>query len=164
MSNSKIVSLVVGATVLLLIGGVVLASRAPSPPRIETTAQAQAEIQESTHDWGTITLTGGVVHKSFMIKNSGSSPLQLANIKTSCMCTEAKVIINGQQSPYFGMHSNSSWLGELEPGQEAELVVTFDPAFHGPSGTGQITRIVSVETNDQNNSNLEFSLSANVIN
>ncbi len=73
-------------------------------------------------------------------------------------------MINGEESPNFGMHSNSSWLGEVEPDQGAELVVTFDPAFHGPSGTGQISRIVTVETNDQNNPTLEFKLSANVIN
>ena len=164
MSDKKIIVIVLGVTLLILVGGVALASRAPKPPEIVASSEAKVTVNQSTHDWGTIPLNGGDVFKSFMIKNSGSSPLQLANVKTSCMCTEAKLIINGQESSNFGMHSNSSWLGEVEPDQEAELVVTFDPAFHGPSGTGQISRIISVETNDQNNPTLEFKLSANVVN
>lgn len=164
MSNRKIVGSIIAVTLVILIGGIILASKAPSPPKIVSSAQAQAETEETKHDWGTIPLNGGDVEKNFLIKNSGSGPLQLANIKTSCMCTEAQVIINGNESPYFGMHPNSSWLGELTPGQEAKLRVTFDPAFHGPQGVGQITRVVTVQTNDQNQPELEFILTADVIN
>jgi archaellum component FlaG (FlaF/FlaG flagellin family) len=164
MSDKKIIITVTGLSMLVLIGGVVLASRAPKQPEIIASKKARVSIAETTHDWGAIPIDGGKVQKSFMIKNEGSDSLQLANVETSCMCTEAKIKINENESPNFGMHSNSSWIGELEPGKEAELQVIFDPAYHGPSGTGQISRIVSVETNDQNNPILEFILSANVIN
>lgn len=164
MSNSKIITGIIGASLLLLIGGVYFASKAPQPPEIQSSSQVNIDIEETSFNWGTIPLTGGKVEKIFIINNSGSDPLQLANVKTSCMCTQAQLIIDGQKSPNFGMHSNSSWSGEVESGKKAELKVIFDPAFHGPSGTGQISRVITVETNDQNNPTLEFRLTANVIN
>lgn len=164
MSDKKIIMTIIGLSLLVLIGGVALASRAPTPPEIVTSSQVKIDVAETTHDWGTIPLNDGKVEKTFTVKNIGTEILRLANVETSCMCTQAKVSINGKESPYFGMHSNSAWIGELDPGNEAELQVVFDPSYHGPSGTGQITRIVSVDTNDQNNPRLEFKLTANVIN
>lgn len=164
MSDKKIVVGVIAASLLILVGGVVLAGRAPKPPEIVESSQAKVEVDERTHNWGDIQLKGGDVEKTFTFKNIGSDPLQLANIKTSCMCTKAQITIGEEKSPFFGMHSTSSWMGEVDPGEEAQLLVIFDPAYHGPSGTGQISRIISIETNDIDNSNLEFILSANVIN
>lgn len=162
MSDKKIIMTILGLSLVILIGGVALASRAPSPPQIVVSEQAQAQVTQTSHNWGNISLNGGNVEKIFSIKNIGAGPLEIANVKTSCMCTEAQVAIDGQKSPFFGMHSNSSWLGTVEPGELAELLVIFDPAFHGPSGVGQITRIVSLETNDSNQQQLEFNLAANV--
>jgi len=79
------------------------------------------------------------------------------------MCTTAQVIIDGKSSPLFKMHQKSAWTGEVQPGKEAELKVIFDPAFHGPSGVGAMTRQIEVATNDKNNPKLEFMLKGVVV-
>lgn len=164
MNNTKIVAGIVGLSLLILVGGVLLVSRTPQPPKIIASPEARIEVPETTHAWGRIPIDGGNVEKVFSIKNVGSGTLELANVQTSCMCTEAQVIVNGEKSPFFGMHASSSWMGRVEAGQEAQLVVIFDPAFHGPSGVGQITRIVSLQTNDREHQKLEFTLTAEVTN
>jgi len=78
------------------------------------------------------------------------------------MCTNAKVVIGDDQSPFFGMHSNSSWQGLVPAGESAQILVEFDPAFHGPNGFGPITRQVILETNDQSNPKITLNLTANV--
>ena len=164
MKNNTIIISIIAASVLILVGGVALVSRAPRPPEIVASQSAKAEATEMSYDWGTIDLNGGKVEKTFSIRNSGTGPLEIANVKSSCMCTEAQITINGEKSPFFGMHASSSWLGSVQPGDTAELFVVFDPAFHGPSGVGQITRVISLETNDTERKNLEFTLTANVTN
>ena len=164
MSNKTIIISIIAASILILVGGVALVGRAPRPPEIVASLSANAEATEMSYDWGSISLNGGKVEKTFSIRNSGTGPLEIANVKSSCMCTEAQVTINGEKSPFFGMHASSSWLGSVQPGGTAELLVIFDPAFHGPSGVGQITRVISLETNDPKRKNLEFTLTANVIN
>ena len=97
-----------------------------------------------------------------MLKNTGTDVLKLTKVKTSCHCTKAQVIINGNTSPSFGMNTVSPWVGEVAPGGEAQLNVVFDPAYHGPNSVGPITRYISVDTNDPSNPNLEFTLTATV--
>ena len=89
--------------------------------------------------------------------------MKLTGIKTSCTCTKAQVEIEGKTSPYFSMHATAGWVGEVAPGKEARLLVIFDPAFHGPTGVGSVERLISIQTNDSQNPNLEFSLKGVVI-
>ena len=152
------------ATIVILFGGVFLVSKIGNTPQLEVAQEASLSIEETSHTWGDIGINDGNVQKTFIIKNSGPGTLELANIATSCMCTTAQVIIDGKPSPHFGMHSKSGWVGEVSPNGEAELIVEFDPAFHGPSGVGQITRQINLETNDANQPKLTFNLTANVIN
>jgi hypothetical protein len=79
------------------------------------------------------------------------------------MCTTAQLKTASKSSIKFKMHEKSSSIFEVEPGETAELIVEFDPAFHGPSGVGQITRTINMSTNDVNNSTLNFNLVGNVI-
>ncbi len=162
MENKLVIGVIIG-TIALIGGGVWLAGTMKQPD-IVVSQDAIAEVEETSHDWGAIPLNGGKVNQSFTIKNTGTVPLQLHDILTSCMCTTAQVMINGQSSPEFGMHQKSAWVGEVPPGQEAQLTVTFDPAYHGPSGVGDITRQVKVETNDPNHPQLTFNLAAQVTN
>jgi hypothetical protein len=162
MSSNKIIIAVIAFTLLIIVGGLALVSNS-GPKELEVTKEVSLVTTETTHDWGNIPINDGKVSKSFEIKNEGQGTLKLNNISTSCMCTTAQVVIGDQKSPYFGMHSNSTWVGELPSGQVANLIVEFDPAFHGPNGVGQATRQILVETNDQENPKLTFNLSGNVI-
>ena len=79
------------------------------------------------------------------------------------MCTTAQLKTAEQSSKKFGMHQKNSSVFEVNPGETAELLVEFDPAFHGPSGVGMISRTITMNTNDTKNPTLEFSLTANVV-
>jgi hypothetical protein len=160
---NKFVLVIAISTIVLISIGVWLGSTMQKP-EVVVSVESKVEIPETFYNWGTINLNNGTVNKTFIIKNSGTKPLQLHDVNTSCMCTTAQITIAGQASPQFGMHQKSAWVGEIPPNQEAQLLVTFDPAFHGPSGIGAITRQVTVKTNDQKNPELTFNLAAQVVN
>jgi len=157
-----LLSIIIG-TVTLLSLGIVLVSNSSSGAKL-TESNSEVITGVSSHDWGTIDMNDGVVKKTFSLTNEGEGTLELANVKTSCACTYAIITVNGKKSPQFGMHSVSSWTGKVEPGEEAQVEVVFDPAFHGPQGVGAISRQVTIETNDKSNPAIEFNLTANVIN
>lgn len=163
ISEKKIFILLALVTVFILFGGVILMSGATETSKVIASTNAKVTYDSDSFDWGNIPINGGNVTKSFTIKNTGSDALQLFNIRTSCHCTTATVTIAQTESPSFGMSGTSDWIGEIPPGKEAILNVVFDPAFHGPQGTGPINRYISVETNDQSKSKLTFSLTGVVI-
>lgn len=161
--NLKVILIFVTAITLIGGGGVYLMSRSPNAAQLNKTENAQFFTDHDRYDWGSIDYGGGDAKHTFEIKNSGEAPLTLANIKTSCMCTTAKIITKGGTSPIVKMHEISSWQGVLGPGETAKLEVDFDPTFHGPTGTGPIERIISVETSDPNRPYMEFNLKGVVV-
>ena len=96
----------------------------------------------------------------FKIKNIGQKPLQLNNISSSCNCTFGQVVINGKESELFGMHNISDFAGEVLPGKEATIRVTYRPSIMPVYGT--IEREVYVNTNDPENPKLTFKVKATV--
>lgn len=165
MSERNIIIAVLIASLLILGGGIFLLSQSSSSTKQDITLSknAKLEAKEKTFDWGEIKYSKGNATKTFTIKNVGSDPLKLYNIKTSCACTKANLTIEGKLSPDFSMHSKSSWSGEIGPGKEAILNVIFDPAFHGPTGVGPMERLISLQTNDLSSPTLEFKLTGNVV-
>lgn len=160
----KTVVIGLGLTLLLIAGGVFLVMRTNNSAVLSQGQGVTVAVDRASHDWGQIGIDNGKVQAEFILINSGSAPLQLGNIVTSCACTTAQVVIGGKASPYFGMHTKSGWTGQVDPGQSAKLVVEFDPLFHGPQGVGQITRQTTVETNDPAQKLLTFITTANVTN
>lgn len=163
MNDRKVIIGFILITLVIFGGGVYILSTTLSSPQISTSQNAKALVDQKTHDWGTIFYSGGNVSKTFTIKNIGTDVLKLTNIKTSCACTYAQLTIEGKTSPKFGMHTTSIWAGEVAAGKEASLTVVFDPAFHGPTGVGPMERLISMQTSDINNPNLEFSLKGVVV-
>lgn len=154
---------VIGITVIVFGIVVFLGLRMNTTAKISTDNQVRMEIAENTYDWGTIDIDGGIVSTSFTIENKGSTPLKLYDVKTSCMCTTAQLKNTEQRSKKFGMHEKSSSVFEVKPRETAQLVVEFDPAFHGPSGIGPISRTVTMNTNSVDNPSLTFQLAGNVV-
>lgn len=149
---------------LAIVGGGVWALQltdSPSAPSAAT-ENARATLQEMKHDWGSVSMKDGTVTKTFTIANEGTEPLVLSDVTTSCMCTTAQLKLGGETSPVFDMHGKSSYTMSVPPQETAELEVIFDPAFHGPSGVGDITRIITVRTNDAASKELTFTLTATV--
>ncbi len=165
MKSNKLIITISILTLIILGLGVWLLTKPTSGSQLGTSVASggKAEVPVTEFDWGTIDYGGGDVTAEFDIANSGVAPLSVSEVSTSCMCTTAQVIINGQNSPFFGMHQKSSWIGRIPAGGQAKLKVVFDPAFHGPSGVGPVTRQIVMTTTDPDHPKLEFNLTGTVI-
>jgi len=148
--------------VILIIGGVVFGTikffkgRNFGTPKIE--------IVSLEYNAGTVSMADGLVKHTYEIKNTGEGDLKIKSIWTSCMCTTVRLRIGDKLSPEFNMHSNNSlWSEKIAPGETGYLEVVFDPAFHGPGGTGPVARAVYISTNDPDNKDTELLLLADVI-
>src|SRR3989338_4774168 len=97
---------------------------------------------------------------NFKIKNIGQKSLQLNNVSSSCDCTFGQVVIDGKESEIFGMHNVSDFAGEVLPGKEAIIKVTYRPSIMPVYGV--VEREVYVTTNDPDNQKLVFKVKANV--
>lgn len=159
MFEKRFIIIVVLATVLIFGGGLFLLSSqqsGTSAAKVAFEDGGKVSVDQTSLDWGKIAFKGGFKEAFFTIKNDGDSVLRLKDIKTSCHCTKAEVIIDGQASPSFGMSGVSSWVGEVKPKEEAKLKVIFDPLYHGPQGIGPIERYIKVYTSDPQKRYLEF--------
>lgn len=126
-------------------------------------SSGKIEINPTEYDFGDISMAAGPVTKTYEIKNNSDSDLKIDKIWTSCDCTNAILKVGDRTSPKLGMHTNLPlWSETLTPSQTGYLDVTFDPAFHGPSGTGPITRVTYLLTSDPENKQVELLLTANV--
>ena len=156
-------------TLVIMVGGVILVSATnQSAPQVTASAAAKAyTVDPPSFDFGNIAYSGPKATKTFTIKNTGTGILELYNIRTSCHCTKAYLTIKGQDSPEFGMDMGgnaSSYVGKVNPGDTTKLTVVFDPAFHGSSGIGPVTRYVNIDTNDKGHPNLTFTITGVVVN
>lgn len=160
--DSFLVGIIV-LTVLVLGGVVYFGMKIGATTQVAPDSQVELSTNSNKYDWGTVDYDGGIVSKSFTIKNTSNSVLKLYGVKTSCMCTTAQLKTSEATSQKYGMHEKTTDVFEVKPGETAELVVEFDPAFHGPSGVGPVNRTVTMNTNDAKNPTLLFQLTANVV-
>lgn len=160
MSDIKLIIGVVAVSVVIMVGGVFINAKVSTPQNVSFNNNVKLQVDKTTYDWGNISMQKGKVEKTFQIENTGISDLKLYNVSTSCHCTTAQLILNGQESPLFGMNSKSPYVMVVQKGSKADLKVVFDPAFHGPNGVGAISRRILVSTNDPGNAQLSFSLTA----
>lgn len=160
-SNYKIPIILGIITIIVLVGGVFLMP-ANTKEQISENPQAKAYLDHDYYDWGNIDINGPHIQHEFVVKNEGSAELEIANVETSCMCTTAYVVVGDLKSPPFGMHARSAWKGKVKPGDEAKIIVDFDPLYHGPQAIGPIERLISFNTNDPENSSVELKLNGNV--
>src|SRR3990167_7417267 len=117
------------------------------------------EIAEKRFDFGKITLQDVARHE-FKIRNTGKNPLVISDIMTSCHCTSAKLKVSGQSdSPEFTM-GMSDWNEEIPPDIEGIIEVVYTPAKMPVSG--QVSRVVTFNTNDPNNQHLQLEIIAEV--
>ncbi len=99
-------------------------------------------------DFGRISMAAGNVSHRYSIKNTGTTPLTITEIFTSCMCTTATLTTrSARKVGPFGMpgHGLLASISEsLAPGEAAQVDVVFDPAAHGPAGVGPTARTVTI--------------------
>lgn len=104
-----------------------------------------AETHNSSHDFGKVSKSGGIVSTVFEIENHGKETLIIGDISTSCGCTSAEIDTK-----------------ELGFDEEAELTVYFDPNFH-EEPEGKFSRSVFVPTNDEGMPEIQFDIFVEVI-
>ncbi|MBI2611120.1 DUF1573 domain-containing protein [Candidatus Gottesmanbacteria bacterium] len=125
--------------------------------KVEDTDKPKVEVDKTYQDIGKMKVKDEKT-ASFTIKNIGNKPLSLSKVSSSCDCTFGQITINTEKSPEFGMHSKSTWSGNIEPGKTAVVDVIYKPYIMPVSGS--ITRDVYVQTNDPANPNLTFTVKA----
>lgn len=108
------------------------------------------------YEFGDINIEGGVVSYTFTFENVGEDKLYLYGAQTSCMCTEAQILLpDGSSSPVFGMHSDP-WIydGFIAPEESFQVQVSYDPMAHGPEATGEVNRSILLFTSSEENARL----------
>ncbi|KKQ96528.1 MAG: hypothetical protein A3C27_02195 [Candidatus Levybacteria bacterium RIFCSPHIGHO2_02_FULL_39_36] len=147
----------------ILFGGTIYLSNLSDGATVEKAQGAKIGIVEANYDFGDVKYSGGNVTHAYKIKNEGTQDLVIANIFTSCMCTQAFFKKGDFKSESFGMKGHSSesaFKGVLKPKEEAEIVAVYDPTAHGPQGIGPIARTISFDTNDPDKPYVELGFAA----
>lgn len=159
-TDTKIIIGAIAASILIIVGAVVILSQDKSPQR-ETLGEASLRIDKQTEDFGSMKVSEEKT-ATFTITNTSSATLRLWNVTTSCNCTFASVIIGKDKTGEFSMHAGSlkNWIGEVPPSQNALLTVTYRPSVMPVQGP--VSRQVTFATNDPKNPEMTVNISANV--
>ncbi|MEK7566029.1 MAG: DUF1573 domain-containing protein [Patescibacteria group bacterium] len=146
----------------IIIGGLVFLSAIIGVSVLLTAGQKtppKADIY-SVFDFGDIKVSD-VKEKDFVLKNTGTKPLQILNINSSCNCTFGKIIYNGKETKEYGMHAQSGYLMDIAPNTEAKVRVIYQPSLMPVYGV--VEREVYVTTNDPQKQRLIFAVKAKVL-
>lgn len=151
--QKKVTAIIIGlsAFILLVVVGLVLSYRPPAATNQTPTNTGPLVLaaEVMSYDFGPISMAQGKVSKVFTVKNSTDNATTIQKLYTSCMCTEATLLQNGQRIGPFGMPGHGPIPTIAQPlgaNESADIEVTFDPAAHGPAGVGPIQRDVYIET------------------
>ena len=160
--NNKLTIISV-AGVVLVVGllfwfGKINSSSVPKNPPLGANLLTASE---GSFDFGTISMARGNVSRMIKIKNNATEPVLIEKLYTSCMCTNAFLMKEGKKMGPYGMpgHGFIPKINQMmNPGEEAEIEIVFDPAAHGPAGIGKIDRVVYVESDKSALVELNFSV------
>jgi len=101
---------------------------------------SKIELPNKLHDFGTVT-EGDKLKHTFEVKNSGSSPLVIDRVSTSCGCVVAEL-------------KNKT----IAPGEKIDMEVTFDTAGR----RGQNRKSITIISNDSSNPRAQLEVAANI--
>lgn len=145
--------LIMSVIALALVGGIFTIARSPAggdpaPAVAGARAPQPLSVIGSPYDFGPVSMARGKVSYDFRVTNSGTEPVTIRKMYTSCMCTVARLTtregtIGPVGMPGHGFVPNIDRV--IAPGETAVVTATFDPAAHGPAGIGRIDRTVILE-------------------
>ena len=109
-------------------------------------------LAPDTYDFGDVSQKKGVATTFFKLRNDGKKDLIIDRMDTSCGCTSASIIFDGEEGPRFAMPGHGAqnptdWKITIPPGKTAQLKVYYDPSVH-IDFRGPATREISVYSND----------------
>jgi len=155
-TNLKVI--IGAAAAVLAIGGAIIAAMPePGASKSTTVEPNSAGPTNSTgtlnafvtkFNFGSISMAAGKVTHRYSIVNTSNDPIAIHKIYTSCMCTTASLVKDGEKSAEYGMagHGPIPTINvPMKPGENAVIEVVFDPAAHGPAGIGPIDRTITIE-------------------
>ena len=154
------------ATALVILAGCSKSETSQAASMRNTRSNGHIAVDGNNIDIGTIEMSKGMTDVKFTFRNDGEEPVALLEGETSCMCTTAVVKGNTGTSQRIAMrgHGPTARVYQvLDPGEEAELIATFDPNAHGPKGTGPIMRDVTLTTNAMRTPKVTFRFSGTVV-
>jgi len=111
------------------------------------------------HDFGEVSMQNGKVSHRFAVRNDSEAPALVEQLYTSCMCTEASLLVGNERIGPFGMQGHGftpRFSRLIQPGQEAVVEAVFDPNAHGPAGVGRNDRAVTLLMGGQRMLQLQF--------
>jgi hypothetical protein len=91
-------------------------------------------------------VNGEILTKEIVVTNTGSAPLVIEGISTSCGCTTAEMDVE-----------------QIDVSQSATLSIHFDSGAHGRELTGEFSRQVFIATNDPHNPEIVVKFNANIL-
>lgn len=119
---------------LAFVGTSVVAQKAPVQPAPQKVDAAVITLEKSSHDFGDIT-QGDVVEQVFKFTNTGTQPLIISEIKTTCGCT----------TPVFPKNP-------IMPGASGEIKVGFNSA----GKANKQTKVLPIISNAANEASITF--------
>ena len=149
---------IIGVLVIVALIAVYIFSNSGNQEQTKTAVASEIVVVESSYDFGEIDIFGGKVSTDYIIKNTGQEDVTVKSAFTSRMCTEGEI-----DNILFGMHDNKKMSVVIPAGGEKVLTATYDPLAHGPSGTGKITRELTIKTNSSITPELVVKFSADVV-
>lgn len=153
-------SILTALVVLAAFGVIVVTKPTPTAP-VVARGTSMLVANDATYDFGAVPINGGLVRRTYVVKNTGTEPLTIGNMYTSCMCTTALMRVAGTTWGPFGMSGHGIGGGRmsavLAPGEIAEVEAIFDPAAHGPAGVGPVARAIYLENSAGDPVELSFS-------
>lgn len=163
--STKTIIAAVGVFLATVIGiSLLLTAGQKTPPRTDAYSASDkdrpvAEVPESLFNFGDIKVSD-IKQKDFVLKNTGSKPLQILNINSSCNCTFGQLIYSDKETKKFGLHAQSGYVLDVAPNTEAIVRVTYQPQLMPIYGF--VEREVYITTNDPQREKLIFAVKANV--
>lgn len=149
--DTKVLIAAIGFTFLAIVGFALLLGGKHEDGATYSEVQG-VDIIPAIYELGDVPIDGGIVTKEYEVKNTTGEVIKLKKITTSCMCTEAKVVVGDKETRFFGMEHpgdrNPPVNFEIKSDEIAKVIVNFDPAAHGPQGIGPFERTVQLTFSD----------------
>ena len=123
-------------------------------------------IAKTEHDFGFVPVQGGIVNVEIPLVNIGEGALTISGMESSCGCTRASIVNEGEEGPTFGMAGHGSnptgWKTTIGSGEQAVLKIYYNPATH-PDLRGAVTRVVTIYSDDPLSPTQEVRIKVNQI-
>ena len=148
----KQISILLGFIVIVVVGLVWFSNNSKNgapTAAINETFNGALTLEESKYDFGAVSMAKGKVSKEFALENKSAGDVNIGEVFTSCMCTEAELKAGNRTAGPFGMQGHGLARKAnliVKAGETLTVKTIFDPAAHGPAGVGPIERQVAVYT------------------